>query len=316
MQTRGWIPAGMGVCVCVRAHGDTHTCAAQSFNCPGLRLGVAAHQTLLMVPSYSYYFPKDHSLGGLLQASDQVDSKLSKPGHTQGRETGWAGSCVTPFARKGGCAKAAYSRGAGGGWLGHPRPRPRNSLGAWVSSWVYWDRFHRRGRAACLVEGTRPRCGSWLCLSSGFCWQGVTRGAGPGPGGDTGCRTQNRALVLDSWATQEASTVPWVGGAQFLGWGAPAWGSPAESPSGEEEGESIAGSGGASALGGGRLRTLSPWLRGRRPAPSDWKARGALERGRRSAEMGNGKASGVRERERGRRRRGEKPTEERRREES
>lgn len=48
-----------GGCLCV-CTGDTHTCVARSLH------------DMLIVPN-SYYFPKIHALGGLLQANDSVD---------------------------------------------------------------------------------------------------------------------------------------------------------------------------------------------------------------------------------------------------
>lgn len=37
---------------------------------PGAQVRRAALPNLLMVPNYYYYFPKDHTLGGSLQAND------------------------------------------------------------------------------------------------------------------------------------------------------------------------------------------------------------------------------------------------------
>lgn len=74
--------------------------------------------------------------------------------------------------------------GGGKGVAGRGEPGPRDSLGAGVLSWGPWPR-------ARVAEGTDP-LRTWLRISSGRSWPGVTRVAGPVPassGWGTGCRT-------------------------------------------------------------------------------------------------------------------------------
>lgn len=92
------------------------------------------------------------------------------------------------YARRSDCAKAAYSWGAGK-WVacaGTPRPRARDSLGAQISRSLFFFFFfetaiHSLGAAACLARGSETLWRNWLRVSSGSCWRGVTRVAGPVP---------------------------------------------------------------------------------------------------------------------------------------
>lgn len=81
------------------------------------------------------------------------------------------------FSRRSGCAKVAYSRGAGVWGTSASRTGIPWAVGFRVG--CIGTAF--RGRAACLAERPDFPGGSWLRDRPGSCWQGVTRVPGPAP---------------------------------------------------------------------------------------------------------------------------------------